>query len=589
VLSVEVLVDAAKATTGLDNASSRVDKFAGAMSKLALPATIALGGLVAFGKQAVDSASQVEQAMGAVDSVFKENSSQVKAWADEAATAVGLSKSEYGSLASVIGAQLTNLGVPFDQVAGNTNDLVSLGADLAATFGGSTADAVDALSAALRGEADPAERLGLNLSQTAVNARLAEKGMDGLSGQALTAAKAQTVMELATEQSGGALGQFARESDTAAGSAQIAAAQFENAKASLGEALLPVVVQVTTALSGLASWVQQNSTLVLTFAGIIGGLATAVLAVNAAFKLYNAATMAFSAAQKVATAIQWAWNAAMNANPVMLVVTAIGLLVAGIVLLWQKNEGFRNFVTAAWEGIKTVALAVWDAIKAAVMAVINWIVNAVNNAKTVAVVAFNVMRQAATNVWNGIKSVIQGVVNWIQTAINNVSNVVSQVWNTIKNTTTTVWNGIKSAAVTALNAMLAPIRAVQSAFDAVVNAVKSVINWIKNIKFPEPPGWLKSIGGGISNLFSASAAPSVSRAGSAPSPFGIVAGGSSPTLRAATGLRGPSPLFGSAGGVTINVNGGLDSADAIARRVRDVLRGRDRRTGPVVVGRVVPT
>lgn len=55
-------------------------------------------------------------------------------------------------------------------------------------------------------------------------------------------------------------------------------------------------------------------------------------------------------------------NAVMNANPIVLLITAIGALVAGFIYLWNTNEGFRNFFIEAWENIKAVTMAVVDAI-----------------------------------------------------------------------------------------------------------------------------------------------------------------------------------------------------------------------------------
>jgi phage-related protein len=61
---------------------------------------------------------------------------------------------------------------------------------------------------------------------------------------------------------------------------------------------------------------------------------------------------------KIAKAVQLAWNLAMSANPIGLVITAIGLLVAAFVTLWNKCEGFRNFFTNMWEGIKKIGSSV---------------------------------------------------------------------------------------------------------------------------------------------------------------------------------------------------------------------------------------
>src|SRR5699024_4545988 len=98
---------------------------------------------------------------------------------ENASTAVGLSSRAYQESAAVLGAQLQNLGFAGDQLVGTTDGLIALGADLAATFGGTTQEAVNALSAAFRGERDPIERYGVSIKQTQVNAWLAANGMSG--------------------------------------------------------------------------------------------------------------------------------------------------------------------------------------------------------------------------------------------------------------------------------------------------------------------------------------------------------------------------------------------------------------------------
>lgn len=59
-----------------------------------------------------------------------------------------------------------------------------------------------------------------------------------------------------------------------------------------------------------------------------------------------------SAVTKVQTAAQSALNAVMRANPIMLAVTALALLVGGFILAYKKVDWFRNGVNAAMDGVK---------------------------------------------------------------------------------------------------------------------------------------------------------------------------------------------------------------------------------------------
>src|SRR6218665_4176599 len=90
-----------------------------------------------------------------MSSVFGDSAGQMEKWATTAAASVGLAKSEYASLSTVLGAQLKNMGVATDQLASQRDKLVGLGADLAAQFGGSTSAGVSALSSPLRGATNP--------------------------------------------------------------------------------------------------------------------------------------------------------------------------------------------------------------------------------------------------------------------------------------------------------------------------------------------------------------------------------------------------------------------------------------------------
>jgi hypothetical protein len=60
---------------------------------------------------------------------------------------------------------------------------------------------------------------------------------------------------------------------------------------------------------------------------------------------------------------QWAWNVAMTANPIGLIVVGIAALIAGIVFLATKTTFFQTVWRVAWGGVKAAAVAVWDWLK----------------------------------------------------------------------------------------------------------------------------------------------------------------------------------------------------------------------------------
>lgn len=76
--------------------------------------------------------------------------------------------------------------------------------------------------------------------------------------------------------------------------------------------------------------------------------------------LQNVATKAASAATAVWTGIQKVLNLVLTANPIGLVIAAIGALVAGVIYAYNNFEGFRNICDKVWGAVKSMASAVWD-------------------------------------------------------------------------------------------------------------------------------------------------------------------------------------------------------------------------------------
>jgi hypothetical protein len=557
ILSIKIITDASKAGAGITQTTSKLDKFRSGMQRAAIPAAAMAAALITVGKKAFDSASRLQQAQGGVEAVFDKSAARIERWATTAVDSVGLSTSAYEEFATQIGGQLKNAGLPMDQVTSKTKTLIQMGADLAATYGGTTADAVDALSSAFRGESDPAEKFNLNLKASKVAAQMAADGTDKLKGKAADAAHAQAILELATKQSADAHKGFAREADTAAGQQQRATAAVENASAAIGTALLPIVAKAAELLAVMAKWVQKNSTVVAILAGVILTLAVAVQVVNGVLWL-------------------------MALNPVTLTILAIvagvALLVGGMILLYKKSTTAKNIMDAAWSGIKTGLAAVKHTItnvahhlstvwQVAVDLVTGYVGAYVAYFKLVFAVVKGVIRTVTAlfrgdwrGVIDGVKAIIRGFRDFFRDLFNLLPGPVQKVITKI----TTGLGGALTAIIKKIgdigDTLAAPFVAMYDALTDVIGSVKDLIGWIKQIKIPDLGGLLSHIPGVNSAAVTVPTTATRSLNPAALRPGGRTAGNVAPT------------------GPTIIVQGALDP-DAVARQIRSLLTNHDRRIG----------
>lgn len=99
----------------------------------------------------------------------------------------------------------------------------------------------------------------------------------------------------------------------------------------------------------------------------IGGLIKTVKAMNIQQAILKTRIAAVAAAQKMVTIATTAWtavqkvlNLVLTANPIGLIITAIGALVAGLIAAYKNCEGFRKIVDKVWEAIKPLANAIMN-------------------------------------------------------------------------------------------------------------------------------------------------------------------------------------------------------------------------------------
>jgi len=108
----------------------------------------------------------------------------------------------------------------------------------------------------------------------------------------------------------------------------------------LGSLITNVLAPLVGWLSEVAKWVQENSSWIGFLASTIGGAIVAFQSVIMVTRLWAAAQVVL--------------NAVLTANPIGLVIAAVGALVAGVIYAWNNFEGFRQTILSLWEVFKTV-------------------------------------------------------------------------------------------------------------------------------------------------------------------------------------------------------------------------------------------
>ncbi len=322
-------------------------KTAFALKKAFVPATAALGGLavagakmVAAGEQAATANARIEQiatSMGLFGDETQKVTSRLVDLANEQARLTGVNQNTIKESQALL-LTFKDIASSADEVGGAFDRATQLTLDMASAGFGSVTDNAKQLGKALN---DPIAGLTA-LRRSGI--QFTEAQQDQIrtlveSGQVLEAQN--MILEEIENQVGGT-------AEATANSTDKMKVAFSQASESIGMALLPAVEALLPVVISFADWASQNTEIIIGLAAVIGGLSAAIVVANFAMK-------AWAAAQAIATAAQWAFNAALTMNPIGLVVIAVAALVAGLVILYNKVDWVRDLLNKFLEPLQKVA------------------------------------------------------------------------------------------------------------------------------------------------------------------------------------------------------------------------------------------
>jgi len=405
----------------------------------------------------IKPATDLEEAINAVNVVFGDNAAEIVAYSENSSMAIGLSSRAFNQLSAEMGAMLGNVGIAEDELAGETINLMERASDMASIFNTDVTQAFGAIQSAIKGEFNPLEQFGVKMNMAAINAKALSMGlvdvtqnstqmkeanvklqkaqddlnqliqwgadqssvrfieaqvkvekalekvqtaMEGNVGPITDSAKAQAALALVYEQTDKVAGDFQNTSDGLANSQRQLAGIMEDTKAQIGSALTPALAGLAGMLKDMAASPEFAEFLERVTEGV-GKLAEWIsVAVPAGIKNFKKMVDFFKNNKGVVVGILAAMSVA---------VMAFGISVA----------------TAAW-----AALVPMLPVIAILLAV--------------AGVAYLVYEAWTTN-WNGIQEKAAAAKEFLVSTFQNLKDKVIETWDALMNSLQPIFDVFRAA------------------------------------------------------------------------------------------------------------------------------------------------
>lgn len=262
---------------------------------------------------------------------------------------------------------------------------------------------------------------------------------------------------------------------------------------------------IKTAISNTVNYVKANTSW-------LGPLISGITGAAAAFATLKTAVAIYTTIAKIATAVQIAFDAAMDANPIGLIVIAIGALVGALIWFFTQTKIGREIWATTWAAIQAAAQAVaawftgtvvpafttaWNAIKTAAQAVASWWTGTLVPALQA---AWSAIQSAAASVagwfmtyvapvFSALGGLIAAIFARVQQAasimwsiLQPIFSLIGQAWSVLWSAISTVWNTVGPVIFAAIAGAVRVLGAIWSAGWNVLKAVvMTVFNVIKTI------------------------------------------------------------------------------------------------------------
>lgn len=510
--------------SGLEAAGGAQGKRSGMSFATAFGGALAAAGVVKIFTDVIGEASSLNESISKNTVVFGESSTAVLDFAANADTALGQSKSQALEATGTFGNLLRAVGLTEGESAGMSTTMTALASDLASFNNTSVDEALVALRSGLVGETEPLKRFGVNLNEARLKQEALELGIYSGTGVLDANQKALAANRAIMEDTTLAQGDFARTSDGLANQQKILGAQFDNVKATIGTALLPVVTSFVSflnenlrpAIEKVGNFLKDNWEPVLgAVAAVIVGTALPALYSMAAG--WIAATwpilLAVAALAAIGYGLVWAYK---NIEPFRAAVDAVATVVRekfGQALAWvQANwpiwqaalaaaftwlkdtagpivQEVMAKITEAFANVKAWVDANWPAIQQTITSVIDGTRGAIEIALNIIRAIWDAVGQDLINIAQTVWGMIEGVVGG---AMKTVQGVVEFVMAVIRGDWGAAWDGIKNIAAGVFDQINAIVRGALSLIGNILQGLGSLLWDLVGGPLENMKGWAQT-------------------------------------------------------------------------------------------------
>lgn len=231
-------------------------------------------------KRTINSASDLSETINKSNVIFGASANSVREFANTASTAFGQSQQQALEAAATFAMFGKSAGLAGEDLVTFSTDFVTLASDLASFNNTSPQDAIEAIGAALRGEAEPIRRYNVLLSDAVLKNRALEMKIYDGTGALTAQQKIMATQAEIFDQASDALGDYERTSDGFANTTKGLTAQIEDLSAAIGGKLLPVAEDLAVITSDITSKTKDAEGNTNGFGNAIGYLASQILGLD---------------------------------------------------------------------------------------------------------------------------------------------------------------------------------------------------------------------------------------------------------------------------------------------------------------------